>query len=307
MKRVLLLGGNGFIGSHIKDALITKDVALRVFDRSLSSVSQSCNIEYLKGSLDQVDKLAEALMDVDVVIHMISSTVPSTSNLDPVNDIQANLVSTVRLLDMMQKQNVKRIIFLSSGGTVYGRPSALPVNELHSLNPICSYGAVKVAIENYLNIYWQLYGISPVIFRVSNPYGPRQGKLGVQGVIGTFMNKIIDNQSLDIWGDGSVKRDYIYIDDIVDVITSAVFHDDVEGVFNLGYGASTSLVELLEMIEIVTGKVANVVYKPSRSFDIDDIFLDISKVSKTFSWQPKIDLRRGLNIYYEWLCTNGAG
>ena len=303
MKRVLLLGGTGFIGKNLQHDLVNKDLAVRVLARSLTADSSEYidGFEYIQGTLDDIDQLSLALSGVDVVVHMVSTTVPSTSNLDPVFDIQSNLVAIVRLLELMKEQGVKRIIFLSSGGTVYGNPEYLPVDEKHPLNPICSYGIVKIAIENYLHIYKALHGFSILTLRVSNPYGPFQGKLGVQGVIGTFMNRIINNVPIEIWGDGSVRRDYIYIYDLVEIISKAVLQDDIEGVFNIGSGHSVSITELLTVISEITGKTAIVNYKPARSFDIENIYLDISKVQQVVGWQPSTDIRTGVQRYYSWL------
>ena len=168
--KILVLGGNGFLGSHIVEELLSHNHDVRVFDRSVNKAHLPFpNVYYYWGDFSDSLLIAEALESVDLVIHCISTTMPSTSNRNPTLDIQQNLITTVNLLESMTRAGVKRLIYLSSGGTVYGSPKQLPVNEDHALNPICSYGVVKVAIENYIGMFKALYGLKPIILRPSNP------------------------------------------------------------------------------------------------------------------------------------------
>jgi len=297
----LVLGGNGFIGSHLVDALHAVGCRVRVFDRSPNRYQEPrADIDYRIGSFGDSAQLAEALQDVSVVFHLISTSVPSTSNLDPVADIEGNLIGTVVLLQQMVKLGVKRIVYLSSGGTVYGNPSVESVPETHPLNPICSYGVVKVAIENYLYMFSQLHAIEPVVVRASNPFGPRQGHIGVQGVIPTFLQRVKDGERIQIWGDGSVVRDYIYIRDLVSLCLKAGLGDKV-GVFNAGSGVGHSLNDLLVIIQQVSGKELTIDYLPGRSFDVKRITLNISKASSEFDWQPEMDIETGIREHWSWL------
>jgi UDP-glucose 4-epimerase len=167
--------------------------------------------------------LDAALAGADVVYHLISTTVPGTSNVDPMGDVQSNLVGTIRLIQEMKKHQVKRIVYLSSGGTVYGDPSRLPVSEDHPLDPLCSYGIVKVAVEKYLNMHSVLEGLNATVLRVSNPYGGIARRTNdLQGVIPIFLRKMVAGKNIEIWGDGSTVRDYIYIDDLVDAMVCAL-------------------------------------------------------------------------------------
>jgi UDP-glucose 4-epimerase len=298
---VLVLGGNGFIGSHLVDALLRKGVRVRVFDRSADCHNRMhSNIEYHIGSFNDSAQMAEALQDIDLVYHLISTSVPSTSNLDPVADIKGNLIGTVQLLQQMVQLNVKRILYLSSGGTVYGNPSVENVSEKHPLRPICSYGVIKVAIENYIHMFEQLYGIEPIVLRPSNPYGPRQGHVGVQGVIPTFLKRLIDHEPIQIWGDGSVVRDYLYIDDLISLCIKAGFSEGT-GTFNAGSGIGYSLNELLSVIQKISGEKLDVKYLAGRSFDVKKITLDIENAQNEFSWKPEISIEDGIAMYWNWL------
>lgn len=301
--RVLVLGGNGFIGSHILDALIQKGHKVRVFSRTQETYRLPLpEVEYIIGSFSDSPLLAEALEGVDAVFHLISSTVPSTSNIDPVGDIESNLINTVRLLQIMVKQDVKRIIYLSSGGTVYGIPEIVPIPENHPLKPICSYGVVKIAIENYLFMFQSLYGIKPTILRVSNPFGERQGHKGVQGVIGTFLYKAMVKEPIVIWGDGSIVRDFIYVNDLAN-LCARVLEIDTCGIFNVGSGDGISINKIIECIEDISGTKLTVNYKPHRSFDIPQVVLDISNTRNNFNWGPTTHFQQGVKKTWDWLKT----
>ncbi len=299
---VLVLGGNGFIGSHVVDQLLAEGHTVRVFDRSYEKFrTPLAQVDYRIAPFDDIASLAEALQGVDVVCHMISTTVPSTSNKDPIYDIESNLVATIRLLNLMRESGVARIVYLSSGGTVYGIPESSPILESHSTKPICSYGIVKVAIENYLHMYYQLYGLNYTILRISNPYGERQGHTGVQGVIGTFLQKILTNEQIEVWGDGSIVRDFIYIGDLAELCVSAIKVNNV-GIYNGGSGVGYSINEVIETMRDVTGKSISPKYISSRGYDVPKVILDNGEAKKTFGWTSCTDLNIGLSRTWRWLC-----
>ncbi len=299
--KILVLGGNGFIGSHVVDELLAKGHQVHVSDLSHESWRAPLpNVTYFLADISNGPALAEALQGVDAVIHLVSTTVPSTSNLDPIADIRSNLETSVRLMQLMVSAKVKRIVFLSSGGTVYGNPKTLPVLETDPLNPICSYGVVKVAIEKYLGMFEQLYGLSPLIIRPSNPYGPRQGHHGVQGAVSTFMRKVLLGETISIWGDGSVKRDYLYVTDLAKMCRLAV-ESEYTGVLNAGSDIGYTLNELCQLIATATGKTPIVTYAPARSFDVKEIVLDNNKAKEMLGWQPVTQIGEGLALHHEWM------
>jgi len=297
--KYLVLGGSGFIGLHLSLALNQCGHQVRVFDKSLPVIDAlPSEIEIITGDFSNTFSLAEALAGVDVVYHLISTTVPGTSNLDIENDIQSNLIATTNLLQTMVDVGVKKIVFLSSGGTVYGNSNANQISENHPLQPICSYGIVKIAIENYLFMFNQLQNIEYNILRVSNPYGPYQQHLGVQGVIPTFLTNALNDNPITVWGDGSVERDYIYISDLIDACIKAgvAMHNDV---FNIGSGTLTSIRQIIDVIEDVSGKKLEIEYLPQRNFDVKSISLDIEHASKTLNWAPQCGLGKGITTYWE--------
>ncbi|MDQ0621995.1 UDP-glucose 4-epimerase [Paraburkholderia graminis] len=318
-RRVLVLGGTGFLGTHLVDALVRGGNAVRVFERYVPAVDASSSerdvlrstgdwhsVEMVKGDFVSGDGLAAALDGVDLVYHLVSTMVPSTSNLDPIADVQSNLVGSVRLLQLMQEAGVKRIVYVSSGGTVYGNPSVLPVPETHALNPLCSYGVVKVAVESYLHMHSELHGLVANVLRISNPYGTHQQHIGVQGVIPTFFKKIADGVPIEIWGDGSVVRDYIHVSDVVSALLRAGARAH-SGTFNVGSGTGHSVNEILDVVQQQVGRKASVRYQPQRSFDVERIFLDITKAREELHWQPSLTLDAGCALYWQALCAQPDG
>lgn len=303
--KTLVIGGCGFVGSHVVDQLLARNMDVRVYDRRPEAFRAPFpQIEYVTGDLADTAQIFEALSGVDAVIHLASTTVPATSNLDPVADIAGNLIPTVRLLEVMRSAGVRKIIYLSSGGTVYGVPETDPIAESHPLRPISSYGIVKVAIENYLFMEQRLHGLQHVILRASNPYGPRQGHTGIQGIIGTHLWRLSRNEPIEVWGDGSIVRDFIHVEDLAQLCVRAV-EANVSGCFNAGSGKGTSISQIVDTIrQTVTGDVQPL-YKPGRSYDVPRVVLDISKAGRELGWTPTLSLQEGVADTWNWVRSQG--
>lgn len=295
--KILVMGGSGFIGSALIRALLQQGHQVQVFDRDVRALSQQFPeiIHPIQADFSDVMSLSEAMIGVDLIFHLISTSVPATSNKNPVHDVESNLVNTVKLLELMRSAEVKRIVYLSSGGTVYGNPTALPITESHPTNPTCSYGIVKLAIEKYLQMYAELYELDVTILRPSNPYGPGQTHKGVQGFIGTCIDKINSGQPIAIWGDGSVIRDYIYIDDVVSACVDAM-NSKARGPLNVSSGVGYSLNQLIGMIEKNIGKPVEVIYQQKRNFDIPEVVLDNQLAKSLLGWTPLTSIEQGLKM-----------
>lgn len=299
--KALVIGGNGFIGSHVVDRLLREGHKVRVFDRQQDQFRDPLpGVEYHFGNFSNRMALLEAMIGVDVIFHLVSTTFPGTADFDPRTDVQENLVDTLNLLDAMQSISLSRILFLSSGGTVYGVPNQVPIPESHPLQPIGSYGIVKTAIESYLSMYHRAGKLSPVIIRASNPYGPRQSHSGVQGVISTFMRNIHAGDQIEIWGDGSVVRDYLDVTDLAALCVKAAGSDKV-GAYNAGSGVGTSITEIVDLLRAVTGRDIQPMYKPGRSLDVPQSILDTSRAHHAFNWHCQTELQPGLRRMWEWL------
>lgn len=301
---VLLLGGCGFIGSHVVDALLAAGQAVRVFDRQPEPYRPPLpGVEYQFGLFGDRSAVTRALTGVDRVIHLVGSTVPGTADLDPFGDVQDNLAATLTLLDAMTAQGVGRILFLSSGGTVYGVPHHLPIPETHPLAPINSYGIVKVAIESYLAMFQRSRGLSPVILRPSNPIGPRQGNAGVQGIVSTCLQRLIEDRPLEIWGDGSVVRDFFSVRDLAALCTTALLSNRT-GPYNAGSGVGRSITEIVALVARVTGRTVQTVHRSARPQDVPRSILDVSRARADFGWTAGIPLEDGVAETWDWMRRN---
>ena len=305
-KRCLVLGGLGFIGSHLVDALLDRGYAVRCFDRphvALLSAPHLTNpaFELYEGDFSSEADLANALESCDICYHLVSTTLPKSSNADPAFDVESNLLGTVRLLTHAVKSGLKKIIFVSSGGTVYGVPTQVPILETHSNDPVCSYGITKLAIEKYLGLFHELHGLDYTVLRLANPFGERQRTHASQGAVAVFLGRVLRGEPVEIWGDGSVVRDYIHIADVVEALLISLEQTSGEHVFNVGAGRGKSLNEVLDTIEKVTGRVANRQYLPGRAFDVPVSVLSVERAKQVLGWVPKIDFEHGLRRFSNWM------
>ena len=226
---------------------------------------------------------------------------PRISNLNPRIDVETNIGGSINLLDSAVRHKVKRFVFISSGGTVYGNALKMPIPEDHPTFPNCSYGITKLAIENYLRIYHSEMGLPSCSLRLSNPYGEFQRVKSNQGVIPVFCYKILKGENIDIWGDGNVVRDFVYIGDVMSAIASALLKNDIVGEINIGSGIGTSINQLITIIENVVGKKAQCVFHPKRRFDVPVNVLDINKASLLLQWRPQVKLEKGIRYSIDWV------
>lgn len=276
--------------------LISEGHHVRVFCRQGAHHVRSFSdrVERIEGDFLNPDDVSKALQDCELVIHLVSTTIPKTSNDNLVYDIETNVAATIRMLREAVRSSVRKVIFISSGGTVYGIPEITPIPETHRTEPICGYGIGKIAIEKYLALFQHHYGLSYTVFRLSNPYGIYQNPDKRQGVITVFLNRILNGEYLEIWGDGTVTRDYIYIDDVVDAMISMLEYNGDERVFNLGSGKGYSLNEIVETIRDITDLSIKVKYLESRPVDVPINVLDISRIQAAVGWYPKTSLPDGI-------------
>lgn len=307
--KVIVFGGGGFIGSAIVEKLLFEGHSVRVFERPNVGAYRKFNaseaVEWMTGDMLSTHDINVAINGMDAVLHLVSTTLPKSSNEDPVYDVQSNLIGTIQMLNSMVALGVKRMVFISSGGTVYGPPQYLPIDEKHPTNPISSYGITKLAIEKYLYLYNKLHGIRTVTLRVTNPYGERQRLDTAQGAIAAFLHKAITGVPIEVWGDGSVTRDYIYIEDVADAFIKALEYEGMESLFNISSGTGTTLNELISQINrtIDPNKELKVSYLPGRPFDVPTSILCNTLASKELGWSPKTDLPSGLAKTAIWAKT----
>ena len=296
--RLLLLGGAGFLGSHLCDGLLRAGHEVRIFDRvngDKSNIAHIYNfVEMVEGDFADTSCHAGLVDGIDVVYHLISTTVPKTSNGDPAFDVESNVVATVRFLAAARAAKVKKIVFFSSGGTVYGVPRCAPIMEGHPTDPICSYGIGKLAIEKYLQLFYHLHGLDYTVLRVSNPYGARQRPTGVQGVVAAFADRIRRNLPLEIWGDGSAVRDYIHVSDVVRAALAILRYNGTDRIFNIGSGRGISLIEVAAAMGAAAQVTPEIVFCKAGRQGVPANVLDITRARRRLGWQPMVSFDDGI-------------
>ena len=301
----VIFGGGGFIGSAVTDRLLLDGHFVRVFERPkvepYRKFYQSERFEWVTGDFFSTHDVSNAIDGADAVIHLVSTTLPKGSNDDPIYDVQSNLVSTLQMLNAMVTKKIPKIVFISSGGTVYGTPIYLPIDEKHPTDPHVSYGITKLAIEKYLLLFEREHGIKATILRVANPFGERQRIETAQGAVTMFLYRALRSQCIEIWGDGSITRDYVYIKDVADAFALPLEYSGPKNIFNISSGLGTSLNELTELLEEVLERVIERRYLPGRSFDVNISILDNNLARQELGWVPKIHLRDGIIRTMEWM------
>jgi len=302
--KTLVLGGCGFVGRHIIETFSNENMAIVVLDFHANPAHSTPHCTYVAGDFSDNAKI-DALMarhSITHVIHLVSTTLPQSSNENKAYDVESNVIQTLHLLDLCVKHRVQRLLFMSSGGTVYGVPQQLPVDEKHPTNPLCSYGVSKLAVEKYLFLYRHLYGLDYVVLRAANPYGPGQNPLSGQGIVASFIHKISTGQHLDVWGDGNVVRDYFHVRDLANLTKIALISPE-SGIFNAGSGQGTSINQLIDMLGSLVGRPVEVKYRKERDFDVPEIVLDCTLAESTFGWRASTTLREGINECMDYCLT----
>lgn len=303
--KYVIFGGGGFIGSAIADRLLLDVHSVRIFERPrvepFRKFKASEQVEWITGDFLSTHDVSSAIKGVDVVVHLVSTTLPKSSNDDPIYDVQSNVVGTLQMLNAMVAHNVRKIVFISSGGTVYGIPKYLPIDECHPADPLVSYGITKLAIEKYMHLYEHMYGIKAITLRVANAYGERQRIETAQGAVGVFLHRALTGNPIEVWGDGSVTRDYIHISDVAEAFVKAVGYSGSKNVFNVSSGSGTSLNELIGMLEEAIGKPVQRRYLPARPFDVPVSVLSNDLARDELEWTPSISMRSGIARTAEWM------
>ena len=304
VKNCLLIGGAGFIGTHLSLALLDSGWNVTVLSRS--RIDESRQIKgciYVSG--DFADPIIlEYLLDAnELIIHLAYATVPNTSFDNPVSDLQQNLPPTVQLFHEVAKRS-KRLIYVSSGGTVYGEPSSLPISEAHVTNPISPYGLTKLTLEKYANFYRVAHGLKVICIRPSNPYGPGQRPFTGQGFVSYAIGSILKGQSVKVFGKHGTVRDYIYIDDLVAGIIEVVLTGHEGETYNIGSSVGMTNLQILNrlspLIEIL-GRSVTIEHLPERVFDVTANVLDCQKLIGHSDWVVKTSLQEGLSKTVTWL------
>lgn len=289
----LIVGGGGFIGRHVAIVLARQGHRVVVADRTQphfefpADVRDRISWERLELASADWDAM---IADMDTVHHYAWTSIPASANANPLGDLTSNVASTITLLDALHRKAKGRIVFASSGGTVYGKVREVPVKEDHALAPITAYGAGKVAAEVYLGLYRSLYNVDCRIARISNPFGAGQDIAKGQGAATKFLHQALSNEEIVIWGDGTVIRDYIHISDVADALALFALLPDLGEtyVLNIGSGEGTSLNQIISEIEHRLRKRLAVRRVAARPFDVPVNVLDITRAREILRWKPAL-------------------
>jgi UDP-glucose 4-epimerase len=283
MKRIVLIGC-GFIGARVATELSLAGREVLVVTRSepRSEVRLLSGVDVLLGDVSDPAVAGEAIAGADQVIYAAGGLMPAGSAANPALDVQLTLPPLCTLLEAARVKPRLEFLLISSGGTVYGKPRYLPVDEDHPTEPVSSYGTVKLACEQYVRLYARLHGLHACILRCANVYGEGQPIDRSQGAVGTFLHRALRNEPLVLFGDGATVRDYVYVGDVAAVVLAELDQSRSASVLNVGSGHGTSLDELIRLVEATTGRRVAIERRPPRGFDIDEIVLDISRLRSLF-------------------------
>lgn len=304
-KKYIVIGGGGFIGSNLITMLVSHNEPVEVIciDRSVPAM-QISGCKYVKINLALIDTLPSIIDSDSCVIHLAWNGVPNSQDNTPSIDLKQNLLTSISLFESCVKNNAKSIIFLSTGGGIYGKPDKVPIDEHHPTYPLSIYGIDKLAVENYLRLFTKGTTTKGVVLRVSNPYGRFQKPFTGQGVIATFLASALLDYPVTVWGDGTEIRDYIYIDDLTNVIYKACETEKDFTLANIGSGVGTSLNEIINLIQEVSKKKLKIVYMSKTTAEMGKNILDCSYAERIFNWKARTTLANGILKMYSLWNTN---
>ena len=300
MNTIAVFGADGFIAKNlIIELLKNPENTILAFGNYIDKKSyfdQDNRVKIYSGNFLLKDDVANFMnqQDVDYVFHLVSTTVPASSANDPLNDLDTNVKSSINLFEICAQKKVKKVVFISSGGAVYGDIGNDKISEDQAVQPISPYGIGKVTIEHYLRFFKATKNLNYIVYRLGNPYGPHQKLFAKQGIVPIFMHKILSNEPVTIYGDGSMQRDYIYIDDVCKMIIGSFQSHNKFSEYNIGSGKGTSVNEILKSVEKVTKKKANIVSQETPASFVQISVLDTTRFTNEFNIRPSVGLDEGL-------------
>ncbi|WP_407179662.1 NAD-dependent epimerase/dehydratase family protein [Bradyrhizobium sp. STM 3562] len=304
--KVVVLGGGGFIGTHLCRQLVKAGFEVSAFGRSFLNLRALKGVNVITGDFSDETILATAIHGAEIVYHLIHATLPNIANIEMVADIQKSVVGTVRMLEAAVSNGVSRVVFVSSGGTIYGPTNNVPITEDHPTNPIGAYGINKLAIEKYVQLFERLHGLRGFSVRLANPFGPLQTGIRHQGLIPTVVRQMIRDKPVTIFGDGSNVRDYVYIDDAISALISLGNYQGQLRNFNVGGSdGGKSILQIVSAIESALGQKAKLEFAPARTFDVPMSILCCERIKRETGWKPVVPFVTALRETIDWLKDEG--
>jgi UDP-glucose 4-epimerase len=294
--KVLVTGGAGFIGSHLVDRLVQEGHEVIVVDnlstgkrRNINRAARFFKLDIQSWRLERVFRNERP----NIVMHLAAQMDVRKSLEDPIFDAQVNVLGMLNVLQQSIKHGVRKFVFSSSGGAIYGEQEIYPVPETHIMRPLSPYGISKLCGEQYLSYYQRVSGLQIVSLRYANVYGPRQDPEGEAGVVAIFIQKLLNNEQAIVYGNGRQTRDFVYVDDVVEA-NLAVMSQETQGTYNVGTGEETSINDLLRILIAHTNSTCKEVHGPAKNGEQVRSVIDSTKLRQELSWEPRTELREGL-------------
>ncbi len=300
---IAVIGAGGFLGTFLAQYMTRHGRDVRCFGRRQAFPDVLRGLHWTTGDIAHPDSeaLDAVLSGCDTVIHLASSSTPANADKDIRADAQANVIGSLSLFERCVAAGVRRVVFISSGGTVYGIPDVTPTPESAPTLPITAYGVAKLAVEKYLEVYRRQRSLDYRVLRVSNAYGVFQTAEKRQGVVAAFLSNALSGDAVEIWGDGHVVRDYVYVEDVAEAIVAAMEHQGEHRVFNIGSGTGLSLNDVISVIEELLGRDLDKRYRTGRPVDVPVSVLDCGLAKSELGWHAHTGFRDGLRLTVEWM------
>ncbi|MFC6741795.1 NAD-dependent epimerase/dehydratase family protein [Methylobacterium tardum] len=307
--RCLVLGGGGFLGLNLCNRLAEAGAEVTCFSRSHPQPEVlDRRVTRVTGHFADRLAIANAVERQDVVFHLIAGSIPESSNRDPSAELAAAPIATLNLLEICRSARIKKLVFSSTGGAIYGIPRGIPIPEQAPTDPISAYGISKLMIEKSLYLYRHLHGIDYQVLRIANPYGRFQLGTKHQGLIGSYIHRVLSGLPLEVWGTGEVVRDFLHVDDVSDAFLGAVTYEGPHKILNVGSGVGMSVNQVIAELETAFGlDRLPCLYKPSRAADVPANVLDTALIRSELGWQPRVALRAGLVGTIAWMRAHRRG
>jgi UDP-glucose 4-epimerase len=303
----LVLGGGGFIGTNLCRGLHAAGARVVGFGRRPRYPEALDGVEWIDGDFSDAAAVGSAVRGVDLVFHLLGAGLPEPSNRDPSSTVTEAILPSLNLLEACRDAGCRKLVFISSGGTVYGRTGGVALTETAPTDPISAYGVSKLAVEKYIQLFHHLYGLDYAILRVSNPFGPFQSAVHGQGLVASLVRNALTGEPVDIWGDGSTVRDYLFIDDLIDAILAAAIHQGAPRLFNVGSGTGRSVRDVVRDVAAISGRAfSEVRYLPARAADVPHNVLDPGLIARELGWVPKTSWLEGLRATHRWVERQSA-
>lgn len=297
----LVVGGGGFLGAQLCPRLVQLGAKVRAYGRTRYFDAPLKGAHWFTGTLEDVQKLATVLEGVDIVFHLAATSSPASAEASRVADLNTNVGGSLGLLDLCRHGGINRVVFASSGGTVYGNADKPPFSERTLPKPISAYGINKLAAEHYHRLYNYLYGMRNISLRIANPFGRYQHGMKNQGVVPVFARRALQGEAIKIWGDGSAARDYLDGRDVAAAMIRAALYQGSEDTFNVGSGVARSLKDVLASLERVLERPLVVEYQPARRIDVATSVLDCSLAERELGWRATTDWMAALTETCAWI------